>query len=327
MRAARFYIGVLSFLVGLFCLHLKINPAVSAQPEEPSKQEEQALLQRVTEPYSGDLAQIKKRRLLRVLVNYSKTNFFFAREKLHGFEYELLKTYEKFLNKNIKRRSAKIKMFFVPVPFDRIFAALKAGHGDIGAAGLTITPERQALANFTRPYIADVHEVVVLNKDVKGIRTLKDLSGRMIYVRSGSSYVTHLKAFNQKMASTGRAPVKIKETAQYIVTEDILELINAGILKITVADQHIAEAWTPVLPDIVIRKDLKINTGGQIAWAVRKENPRLLDSLKEKGVTIRVEPAKGMNPFVQFLISLLPWIHSYQFFHSFIYFFLWVLIR
>ncbi len=279
MQTARFYIGVLSFLVGLFCLQLKINPAVSAQPEDPSKKEDQALLQRVTEPFSGDLVQVKKRRLLRVLVNYSKTNYFFDRGRKQGFEYELLKTYEKFLNKTIKKRYAKIKMFFIPVPFDQIFKNLKEGYGDIAAAGLTITPARQALVNFTRPYIADVHEVVVLNKEVKGIRTLKDLSGRMVYVRSGSSYITHLKALNQKMASTGRAPVKIKETAQYIVTEDILELVNAGIIKITVADQHIAEAWAQILPEIVIRKDLKITTGGKIAWAVRKENPKLLASL------------------------------------------------
>jgi membrane-bound lytic murein transglycosylase MltF len=81
------------------------------------------------------------------------------------------------------------------------------------------------------------------------------------------------------MTATNRAPIKIKEDAQHIVTEDILELVNAGIIKTTVVDHHIAEAWAKILPDIVIRKDLKIHTGGKIAWAARKENPKLLASL------------------------------------------------
>ncbi len=64
-----------------------------------------------------------------------------------------------------------------------------------------------------------------------------------------------------------------------LVAEDILDLVNADILKITVSEEHTAEAWAGVLKDIVVRKDLAINTGGQIGWAVRKNNPELLASL------------------------------------------------
>jgi membrane-bound lytic murein transglycosylase MltF len=63
------------------------------------------------------------------------------------------------------------------------------------------------------------------------------------------------------------------------VTEDLLEMVNAGALKMTVADHHIAEAWAEVLPDIRIRDDLTIHSEGSIAWAVRKNSPRLLESL------------------------------------------------
>ena len=61
--------------------------------------------------------------------------------------------------------------------------------------------------------------------------------------------------------------------------EDILELLNAGVLNSAVADQHIAEAWSQVFSEIVLRKDLQINAGGKIAWAVRKENFKLLANL------------------------------------------------
>jgi membrane-bound lytic murein transglycosylase MltF len=66
-----------------------------------------------------------------------------------------------------------------------------------------------------------------------------------------------------------------------LATEDVLELVNAGIFELTVVDQHLAELWAKVLPDLVLHKDLVINSGGNIAWAVRKENPELLASLND----------------------------------------------
>lgn len=253
--------------------------ALATKKSLPSITDEQAILNRINEPFEGDLDKIRARRIIRVLVSYCKTNYFFDHGKPRGFEYELLKAYEKFLNKKEKNRYAKTKMIFVPVPFNQLFQALNNGRGDIAAASLTITPDRQKIVNFTKPYIPRVHEIVVLNKKVKDVQSVEDLSNKMVYVRKGSSYLTHLKDFNKTLKKLKRPPVAIKESQEYIVTEDILELVNAGVIDITVADHHEAEAWSQVLPNIVIRKDLKINSEGNIAWAVRKKNQALLSSL------------------------------------------------
>jgi membrane-bound lytic murein transglycosylase MltF len=253
----------------------------AAKKSLPSKTAEQAILDRINEPFKGDLDKIRTRRIVRVLVSYCKTNYFFDHGKPQGFEYELMKAYERFLNKREKSRYAKTKMIFVPVPFNQLFKALNDGRGDIAAASLTITSERQKIVNFTKPYIPRVHEIVVLNKKVKDVQSVEDLSNKMVYVRKGSSYLTHLKAFNKTLKKLKRPPVIIKESQDYIVTEDILELVNAGVIDITVVDHHEGEAWSQVLPDIVIRKDLKISSEGNIAWAVRKENKKLLSSLND----------------------------------------------
>ena len=253
----------------------------AAQKSLPSLTDKQAILNRINEPFKGDLDQIRARRIIRVLVSYCKTNYFFDHGKPRGFEYELMKAYENFLNKKEKRRYHKTKMIFVPVPFNQLFQALNDGRGDIAAASLTITPERRKIVNFTKPYIPRVHEIVVLNRKVKDVQSVEDLSDKMVYVRKASSYLTHLKAFNKTLKELKLPPVIIKESQEYIVTEDILELVNAGVIDITVVDHHEAEAWSQVLPDIVIRKDLKINSEGNIAWAVRKENQALLSNLND----------------------------------------------
>ena len=271
--------GIIFVFVVLFLLDSANIPAV--QKSRSSLTEEQAILNPINKPFKGDLDKIRKKRIIRVLVSYCKTNYFYDHGKPRGFEYELLKAYEKFLNRKEKNRYARTRMIFIPVPFDRLFQYLNDGKGDIAAASLTITPERQKIVNFSKPYIPRVNEIVVLNKNVKGLHALEDLSNRMVYVRKGSSYATHLKALNVRLKKMKRLPVNIIESQDYIVTEDILELVNAGIADISVADQHEAEAWSQILPDIVVRKDLKINTQGNMAWAVRKENRMLLSSIND----------------------------------------------
>ena len=248
---------------------------------------EKALMERAQKPSTGDLPKISKSRSLRVLVTYSKTNFFIVAGTARGFEYELLEEYEKFLNKGIKKKTKQIRLVYIPMPFDKLLAALREGRGDVVAAGLTITPERQKQVDFSDPYIPNVSEVVVLNKKVGDLNSINDLGGRTVYVRGGSSYVTHLKALSQKLVQAGQKPITVKEADGILTTEDILEMVNAGVVDISVCDHHIAEIWADLLPNIVARKDLAINSGGRIAWAVRKNNPKLKASLNAFTKTVK----------------------------------------
>jgi membrane-bound lytic murein transglycosylase MltF len=270
-------------VIGLLYLALMLlltAPCAHAQATlENSENPEDAILQRVTQLSTSDLPAIQKNRFIRVLVAYSKTNYFVDLGHARGFEYEMLKNYEKYLNKDIKDTINKMQMVFIPTPFSELLDMLNKGLGDIAAAGLTITPERQDQVQFSDPYIPDVSEVVVVNKNIKEISSLDDLAGRKVFVRKGSSYVGHLKALSDKMVAAGKKPILIDEADPILATEDILEMVNAGIVPVTVADFHIAEAWAQVLPNIVALKELSVNTGGRIAWAVRKNNPKLVASL------------------------------------------------
>ncbi len=251
------------------------RPEVSAA--DPNR--ENALFERMREPFHGDLVQLKKKGVIRVLVSYSKTNFFFEMGMYRGFEYELLREWEKGLNKGVRRETDRVKLVFIPTAFDRLLDDLSEGRGDLAAAGLTITPEREELADFTTPYIPTVSEVVVAHKGVEGISGLEDLGKREFYVRPGSSYITHLEELNKQLKEQGHKKVKIRPADRNLATEDILELVNAGVVQLTVADRHLAELWAGVLPDLVIRDDLVIHDGGGIGWAVRQNCPQLLASL------------------------------------------------
>jgi membrane-bound lytic murein transglycosylase MltF len=228
---------------------------------------------------TADLSAMKARHTIRVLVNYNKTNFFFRGGKPCGYEYELLQQYGEFINRGIGSKEKKTEIIFIPVAFERLIPDLLEGKGDIAAAGLTITPKRKKLASFTDPYLPNVDEILVINKEALAPNSLAELSGRRVHVLRASSYVQHLRRINQRLRKKGLKPIEVVEASKNLETPDILELVNAGVFDLAVSDHHIAELWSAVLPNLTLRHDIKINTGGQIGWAVRKENPELLASL------------------------------------------------
>ncbi len=230
---------------------------------------------------TGDLPHLIKERYVRVLTTMNHTNFFLDGAKPLGFEYSLLKEYEKYLNKGISAKQLRITFEFIPVPRDKLLEDLAAGYGDIAAAGLTITPKREKQVEFTAPYLTDISELLVTHKDAPPIGRLEDLAGKELFVRKSSSYFASISKLNRRLVKEGKPPIKIIEADENLETEEILELINSGAIQMTVCDSHIAAIWSKVLPDIRVHKKICFRKGGRIAWAVRKNNPELKKSLNK----------------------------------------------
>jgi membrane-bound lytic murein transglycosylase MltF len=233
------------------------------------------------EDSTADLSAMREKKVVRALITLSKTDFVLHKGHPKGLQVELLEQYEKMLNKVVTRRELKVHVTYVPVPFDELIPSLLAGRGDIAAALLTITPEREKLVNFISGRELGVDEIIVTRTGVEDLHTLDELSGRSVYVLRGSSYAEHLRELNAGFLQRLAPPIHVVEADENLLTEDILELVNSGIVDITVVDDFKAQLWAKVLPNIVLRNDLKVSTGGSIGWAVRRNNPELEASLNE----------------------------------------------
>ncbi len=212
-----------------------------------------------------------------------------------------VRTFEKRLaSLEIKKEAEKINIVYIPVSFNQLIPSLIAGKGDIAAAKMTITEERQKLVSFATGGKRLVNELVVTHKNAAALNSLEDLAGKAVYVLKGSSYVEHLASLSQQLVAKGLPAIIIKEAAEYLTSEDILEMVNAGVLAITVVDDFRAKLWAKVLPDIKIREDLTVNEGGQIGWAVRKDNPELQQDLIQHSQTIKKGSLLGNILFNEF---------------------------
>jgi membrane-bound lytic murein transglycosylase MltF len=291
----------------LIWIFLLIAPrTLSARQSVPTPLSGPASLARIEAKFTGDLPEIEKRQLLRVLVSYSRTNYFVDLGTEHGFEYDLLRKYEEHLNRG-RKTGTKIEVVFIPVPLDRLLEDLVNGRGDIAAGGLTITDERKKMVAFADPYVPNVSEVVVSGAGAPPISDLDQLAGTRIWVRSGSSYGEHLRSLSARFEKAGKKPIDVVEAPEYLDTDDLLEMVNAGIFPFTVADEHIARAWATVLPKIVVNDKVPLNTGGSIAWAVRPGNPELTASLNAFVGTVKKGSLIG-NIFFKEYFSDAKWI-------------------
>jgi len=228
---------------------------------------------------TDDLDALIGKGVIRVLVSYNTTNYKVTDSQARGFEYELMMKYRAYLRTRVNPRSWPVQFVFIQLPADELLPTLIEGRGDIVAAGLTVTPERSAQVAFTRPYIRNVAEVIVAAPSVTGLETLEDLSGREIHVQAGSSYVASLTRLNEDFAKRGLAPTQITMAHEHLATEDIIELVHADALALTVVDTHLAQLWSKIFTDLIVRDDLKVKEGGEIAWAVRNNSPQFLESL------------------------------------------------
>jgi ABC-type amino acid transport substrate-binding protein len=210
-------------------------------------------------PFTGDLDQMVARRLVRVGVTYNRTFYFVDRGVQRGASYELGQAFEDHLNKKLKTKNAtKVLVAFVPLPRDVLASALVEGKVDLVAAQVTVRPELQALADFTNPTRTNVSEVVVTGPGSPAIASVDDLSGKDVYARKDSAPWQSLVALNQALKAKGRPPVAIREAPGNLEDEDLLEMVNAGLIPISVVDDYLAEFWKKILTNITVHDSVAL---------------------------------------------------------------------
>lgn len=233
-----------------------------------------------TKIYLGTLDEIKRRKFVRYLTTNNSFNYFVHNGTQKGYEYEMAKEFVNYLNKKlgIKEKDGLIHFEMIPVRRDELLTLLSKGYGDIAAAGLTATVSRKKEVSFTAPYNS-VHEVVIVNKSLKEINTIEDLSGKKVAVRKSSSYNDSLLKTNKEFIKKSLPPIKIILMDEGMETETIIELVSLGKFDLTISDSHIAKAANKIFSNIAVKDEIKLRESGNISWAVPKGATRLLEEL------------------------------------------------
>jgi membrane-bound lytic murein transglycosylase MltF len=255
---------------------------VTPSPQTPQRRDRLTIApEEVTKPWTGDLDGMLERGFIRVLTVYSKTFYTVDKGIQRGAAYDAGSLFVEDLNKKLAKdkklnqKHLKLRVFFIPVGRGELLPALAAGKGDIAMAGLGVTEERQKLVDFSSPLVPNVSVVVVSGPASPAISSVDDLAGKQVFVRRSSVHYERLVALNRRFAAEKKPAVVIKEVPETLEDEDLLEMVNAGLIPFTATADFYITFWKQIFPNIRANEGAALLTGGNMAWAIRKGSPQL----------------------------------------------------
>lgn len=272
------------FLFACLVIALSVLTSTPAQTAPPSPgQVPKVAPPTATKQWTGDLDALLQHRVIRVAVPYSKTFYYTVKGVQRGVAYEMGKAFEDYLNKKYpqKTKNIKIHVAFFVTPREEAYPRLKDGLYDIIIGGVAITPERQKLLDFSDPMAGGINEIVVTAPNSPQLTSVDDLAGKEVFVRKTSSYWEHLERLNERFQEEKKPAISLRAVPEDLGDEDLLEMVNAGLLPMTVVSDWTARIWSKLLAKLNAHANIVISTGGNVGWALRKDSPKLLATIND----------------------------------------------
>ena len=202
---------------------------------------------------------------LRMLTVNQPTTYYLWRGEQLGYEFELVRSFA-------AAHGLELEVEVAPDIGD-LFDRLAAGGGDLIAASLVRTDERESMGmRFTRPYLLIRETFVTAGEPVTA---LADLAGRRVTVHPLTSYAATLSGLGRDLG--------FELEHRDAPTTVILDAILSGDADVTLVDSHRVELEATFEPRLSLGLALEPEKG--LRWAVRESSGELaarLDAFIER---------------------------------------------
>jgi membrane-bound lytic murein transglycosylase F len=234
----------------------------------------------------SDLNAIIQRGYITALVDNNSVSYFIYKGQPMGYEYELLKLLASHLNVGLKVK--------VTSGVENAIERLNKGDGDIIAFPLTVTKARTKSVAFTKAHF-NVHQVLVQRKpnnwqklhpdeiNEKLVRHPHELVNKEVHVIGGTSFELHMKHLAEEVGGD----IILKTDTPSTESEALIRKVATGEIDYTVTDHMTAQVNAAYYSNIDVNTILSLSQ--QIAWAVRKNSPSLLEAINSWLTKIKKE--------------------------------------
>jgi membrane-bound lytic murein transglycosylase MltF len=265
-----------------------VAPALAEQPSPPASAapggaKKPRQLSVAGKEWKGDFDEMLARRRIRFAVPYSRTLYFNDKGRERGLSAELARDFERFVNQRYQKQLGKrpLTVYLIPTTRDELLPDVANGLADIAAGNLTVTEGRLKLVDFVAPADRKPNtELVLTNAAGPAVASIDELAGKTVHVRKSSSYYQSLEALNERFKKEGKATLKLEIVPDELEDEDMMEMLNAGLMQVVVVDDWKAEMWVQILPNVRVNDQVAVGTGGLVGWAIRKDSPQLRAELE-----------------------------------------------
>ena len=234
--------------------------------------------------WKGDFDAMLQRRAIRFYVPYSRSLYFIDKGRERGISADLMREFERWVNKKYAAQLGKrpLTVFVIVATRDKLLADLLDGHADVAVGNIKVLPELLKDIDFVAPddSVAST-EILVTGPASPAIGSIDDLSGKTVHLREVSSQTLSMKALNGRLRQAGKPEAKLVFVPSALEDEDLLEMLNAGLLQTLVIDDWKAKMWAQVLPKLTIHENITLRPRTKMGWAIRKNSAQLAAVLGE----------------------------------------------
>lgn len=244
--------------------------------ETASEIEEDALVAALAAPWTGDLDGIVERGYLRFGVAYNPIFFSYDGPKQQGLSVDLAAEFEKHLRKTLGDRAKNLSVTLTPLPREGMLGCADRRDGRRGGG----QPYDHARARRARGLRGpDLHRrrgdrchraCCPADRDLRRPRRDGGAGPPLEQLFRASARL------NAERVAAAAAPIPVVEADENLEDNDLIELVDVGVIPAVIVDHHKADLWAKIFEHITLRPDLAVNEGGEIAWAMRKESPQLM---------------------------------------------------
>ena len=221
-----------------------------------------------------DLDDFRQRGKIVAVTDFNSTNYFIYKGTPMGFHYDLLKSFADYTGLNLE--------IVTENDINKSVEMLNSGDADLLAVDMTVGSLRERhLSNTT--VTGRSRQVLIQRKpnrwssmtaaeiDRVLVKSRSGLSGKTVYVQSGSSAVECLKQMNEQYGE------RITVIEVPFETEDLVSLVAKREIDYAVCDENIALVNSGYYP--VIDARTLLTPGQELAWGVRKIKSEKLATL------------------------------------------------
>jgi membrane-bound lytic murein transglycosylase MltF len=107
------------------------------------------------------------------------------------------------------------------------------------------------------------------------------MAGEAIYVNPLTTYYDNLKKVSDAQQKAGKPPLDTMTGDKNLDDDDLIEMVNAGLIPATVTSKSRADLWSQILPNLKAHPELLVASGVDLAWVMRKNNPQFKQVVDE----------------------------------------------
>jgi len=199
---------------------------------------------------------------LTVITRNNVHSYYIYRDQAMGFEYDLAHAFADSLGVRLNLITAD--------QWENMIPSLSQGKGAIIAASMTITPARQKQVTFSDPYM-EVRQYIICHRNNLSINDAKDLAGKTVHVRRGTSYQDRLEAIKAQGIDVN---IQLHDD---IPTQELIRQVAQRDIEVTIADSNIALLNRRYFPNIILAGP--ISEKQYLGWAVNHNSHQLLERI------------------------------------------------